>query len=40
MEAIEKMFSVRLRRWLAPDRRGVKANTEAANATDLERRRL
>jgi hypothetical protein len=40
VQAIEKMFSVRLRRWLAPDRRGVKANAKAANATDLERRRL
>jgi tetratricopeptide (TPR) repeat protein len=40
VQAIEKMFSVRLRRWLAPDRRGVKANAKTANATDLERRRL
>jgi tetratricopeptide (TPR) repeat protein len=40
VEAVEKMFSVRLRRWLAPDRRGTKANAKAANASDLERRRL
>ena len=40
VEAIEKMFSVRLRRWLAPDRRGAEANAKAANASDLERRRL
>ncbi|HEY0025705.1 MAG TPA: hypothetical protein VGB24_22650 [Longimicrobium sp.] len=37
---IDKMFSIRLRRWLAPDRRGTEANTTATNAADRERRRL
>ncbi|HEX6369789.1 MAG TPA: hypothetical protein VF006_12795 [Longimicrobium sp.] len=40
VEAVERMFSVRLRRWLAPDRRGTGANAKAANATDQERNRL
>jgi tetratricopeptide (TPR) repeat protein len=40
VDAIEKMFSIRLRRWLAPDRRGTGANAKAANVADLERRRL
>lgn len=40
VELIEKMFSIRLRRWLAPDRRGTGANAKAATVTDLERRRL
>jgi tetratricopeptide (TPR) repeat protein len=40
MEIIEKMFAVRLRRWLAPDRRGTGANAKPANAADQERRRL
>jgi tetratricopeptide (TPR) repeat protein len=40
VELIEKMFSIRLRRWLAPDRRGTEANATAANAADRERRRL
>ena len=40
VEVIEKMFSIRLRRWLVPDRRGTAANARPANATDPERRRL
>ena len=40
VEAVEKLFSIRLRRWLAPDRRGSGANVKAANAADLDRRRL
>jgi tetratricopeptide (TPR) repeat protein len=40
MEIIEKMFTIRLRRWLAPDRRGTGANAKSANAADRERRRL
>lgn len=40
VETIAKMFSVRLRRWLAPDRRGTGAGAKAANATDQERKRL
>lgn len=40
VESIEKMFGIRLRRWLAPDRRGVEANARMANATDRDRRRL
>ena len=40
MEIIEKMFAIRLRRWLAPDRRGTGANAKLANAADQERRRL
>lgn len=40
VEAIEKMFSIRLRRWLAPDRRGTEANATATNAADRERHRL
>jgi len=40
MEMIEKMFAIRLRRWLAPDRRGTGANAKPSNAADRERRRL
>lgn len=40
VESTAKIFSVRLRRWLAPDRRGTGANLMPVNATDLERRRL
>jgi tetratricopeptide (TPR) repeat protein len=40
MAAIERMFTIRLRRWLAPDRRGAGANANGANAADLERSRL
>lgn len=40
VEMIEKMFAIRLRRWLAPDRRGTGANAKPANAADLERKRL
>lgn len=39
-EFIEKMFAIRLRRWLAPDRRGTEANARPANTTDRDRRRL
>lgn len=40
VEAIERTFSIRLRRWLAPDRRGTGANAKPANAADRERKRL
>lgn len=40
VEVIEKMFSIRLRRWLAPDRRGTGANGKPVNAADPERKRL
>lgn len=40
VEVIEKMFSFRLRRWLAPDRRGAGANAKTVNAADRERSRL
>lgn len=40
VEVIDKMFTMRLRRWLAPDRRGAGANEKPANAPDLERKRL
>jgi tetratricopeptide (TPR) repeat protein len=40
VESIEKMFGIRLRRWLAPDRRGTEANARIANTTDRDRRRL
>lgn len=40
VEAVDRLFSIRLRRWLAPDRRGIGANAKPANASDLERNRL
>lgn len=40
VEVIERTFSIRLRRWLAPDRRGTGANAKPANAADRERKRL
>lgn len=40
VDGIERMFKIRLRRWLAPDRRGTGANATAANVADLERKRL
>lgn len=40
VEMIERMFSVRLRRWLAPDRRGTGANGQPVNTADRERKRL
>jgi tetratricopeptide (TPR) repeat protein len=40
VESIEKMFSIRLRRWLAPDRRGTGANAKSVNAADPERKHL
>lgn len=40
VELIEKTFSFRLRRWLAPDRRGTGANAKPVNVADRERSRL
>lgn len=40
VESIEKMFAFRLRRWLAPDRRGTGANAQPVNAADRERSKL
>jgi hypothetical protein len=40
VEIIDRMFSMRLRRWLAPDRRGTGANVKASNAGDQERGQL
>ncbi|WP_420126417.1 hypothetical protein [Longimicrobium sp.] len=40
VELIERMFSFRLRRWLAPDRRGTGANAQPVNAADRERAKL
>lgn len=40
VEVIERTFSIRLRRWLAPDGRGIGANAKPANVADRERKRL
>jgi tetratricopeptide (TPR) repeat protein len=40
VEVLEKKFSIRLRRWLAPDRRGTGANGKPVNTADRERKRL
>jgi hypothetical protein len=40
LDPIERLFTVRLRRWLAPDRRGTEASAAAATLSDVERRQL